>query len=107
MKTELYYSTKITACVTTVRGNVFNYEFFPYATLEECKRWAKNALDDDIVEIPAHLISIITFIDSETGEILMTCERDDDEENAEFPLDWNYNEDEGFDPYEGGYTYDC
>lgn len=21
--------------------------------------------------------------------------------------DWGYNEDEGFDPYEGGYTFDC
>lgn len=21
--------------------------------------------------------------------------------------DWGYNEDEGFDPYEGAYTYDC
>lgn len=31
-----------------------------------------------------------------------------DESSEDFEdSDWGYNEDEGFDPYEGCYTYDC
>ena len=30
-----------------------------------------------------------------------------DDEWEDEDVDWNYNEDEGFDPYEGCYTYDC
>ena len=29
------------------------------------------------------------------------------EEESEPDYDWGYNEDEGFDPYAGGYTWDC
>ena len=32
---------------------------------------------------------------------------DDDEEEPEYDCDWGYNEDEGFDAYEGCYTWDC
>lgn len=107
MKTELTYSTKISAYITSVRGNVFQCDFFPYATLDECKRWAKNALDDNLMEIPAQLISKISFCDANTAELLMTCERDEEEAKAEDPLEWNFDEDLGFDPYLGEYTYDC
>lgn len=107
MKTELTYSTKISAYITSVRGNVFQYDFFHYATLDECKRWAKNALDDNLMEIPAQLISKISFCDANTAELLMTCERDEEEAKAEDPLEWNFDEDLGFDPYLGEYTYDC
>lgn len=31
---------------------------------------------------------------------------EEDEEDY-YDDDWDYNEDEGFDPYEGGYTFDC
>ena len=29
------------------------------------------------------------------------------EEDFDDDFDWGYNEDEGFDPYEGCYTWDC
>ena len=32
-------------------------------------------------------------------------EVEDEYEDEDY--DWNYNEDEGFDPYEGCYTWDC
>lgn len=30
-----------------------------------------------------------------------------DDEDAYYDYDWGYNEDEGFDPYAGCYTWDC
>ena len=30
-----------------------------------------------------------------------------DDEGEDFDYDWGYNEDEGFDPYAGCYTWDC
>ena len=36
----------------------------------------------------------------EDGEYLEDAGEPDD-------FDWGYNEDEGFDPYEGCYTWDC
>lgn len=59
--------------------------------------------------------SIILFEDGESREY-SRCDTDDlnnwdedwDEENEDFEdSDWDYNEDEGFDPYEGCYTWDC
>ena len=63
-----------------------------------------------------------TIWDSNTGEVYASCSWDDefipeedypdyDEDNYwddGCPIeDWNYNEDEGFDPYLGEYTWDC
>lgn len=46
----------------------------------------------------------------EDGEVLSVngfeydwSDDDDDEDDC----DWGYNEDEGFDPYEGCYSWDC
>lgn len=59
--------------------------------------------------------SIILFEDGESREY-SRCDADDlsnwdedwDEESEDFEgEDWDYNEDEGFDPYEGCYTWDC
>ena len=30
-----------------------------------------------------------------------------EDEDEDFDYDWGYNEDEGFDPYAGCYTWDC
>lgn len=30
-----------------------------------------------------------------------------DDEDSCYDYDWGYNEDEGFDPYAGCYTWDC
>jgi len=32
---------------------------------------------------------------------------DDEDEDDDWYGDWDYNEDEGYDPYEGYYTWDC
>ena len=43
-------------------------------------------------------------IDMGTGEVLYDGY---DEEKAALEFENDFNEDCGFDPYEGGYTYDC
>ena len=32
---------------------------------------------------------------------------EEDYEEEDYDYDWGYNEDEGFDPYAGCYTWDC
>ena len=72
---------------------------------------------EDECEINSGMISKITFIDTNTGELLLECSRtvagptaiadDDDDDDDYDPEDWGYNEDMGYDPYLGCYTDDC
>ena len=51
-----------------------------------------------------------TIYETDTGIVLAHCSWDDEstpEEDYGAWDDWNYNEDEGFDPYLGEYTWDC
>lgn len=50
-------------------------------------------------------IECLYIIDTDTGELLATCEPD--EEQQDNYDDWDYDEDCGFDPYLGCYTDDC
>lgn len=111
MKTTLHYSTFMTSIITTVRGNAYE-TYHNCITMEDARNWAEKALDYDLLEIPATMISKITFIDSNTGEVLMECERDEEStpreiDNPNYDTEWGYNKDCGFDPYEGCYTFDC
>ena len=106
MKTTLHYSTFMSAIITTFTANSYTFDFWECLDLQKAKEWAACAFDD-CIDIPAKRITKITFIDRETGELLMECEPESEEEDDEGYDDWGYNEDEGFDPYEGCYTYDC
>ena len=126
MKMYIWYSTFATALVTTRLGNVYEIDF-PCHELEWLRNWAKEAIDEDGIEIPSDMISKITFIDSNTGELLLECEAavsgptevkskndpwdwvdyDEDEDSPDPDDDWGYNEDMGYDPYLGCYTDDC
>ena len=62
-------------------------------------------------EIDVRQQATFAFIwDANTGELYATCWCDDEstpEEDYGAWDDWGYNEDEGFDPYMGEYTFDC
>lgn len=109
MKDYIYYSTFTTALITTYRGNVYERTFYECHELEWLRNWAHEALEEDMIEIPSRLISKITFIDTETGELLLECSHSEAGPTAvdDWEDDWNYNEDLGFDPYLGCCTDDC
>ena len=45
--------------------------------------------------------STVVCIDMDTGEVVAEAAEPDDDP------DWGYNEDMGYDPYEGCYSFDC
>jgi len=74
--------------------------------MEDCDDWASfweswdEWLQADVVEDDRD-----SFADD---ELRFAHERYGyDEANQAEDYDWGYNEDEGFDPYAGEYTYDC
>ena len=73
MKDYIYYSTFTTALITTYRGNVYERTFYECHELEWLRNWAHEALEENMIEIPSRLISKITFIDTETGKLLLEC----------------------------------
>ena len=76
----------------------------PYSLIDAAVAAAKNEIDVRQQALGAHIL------DTETGEIYATCYWDDEsilEEDYPDYDDWDYNEDEGFDPYLGEYTWDC
>ena len=108
MTTHICYSTFATALITTKRGNIYERNFYESHELEWFKNWAQEAIDGDMLEIRSAMISLITFIDSKTGEILLECRPTIEGPTAVDDWDdWDFNEDEGYDPYLGCYTDDC
>lgn len=106
MKTVITYATE---CALTVYFNHDN-EFTSadwrehFRTLAEAIFYAETILD---TQGDAERIVIW---DAKTGEVLAECypeeSEDEDDEYPDYP-DWGYDEDEGYDPYEGCYTWDC
>ena len=76
---------------------------------------AVNAAEFIFEVLYPHTAETIVIWDTNTGEVLAECSRDveegptevESEEEDEDCGDWDYNEDFGFDPYEGCYTFDC
>lgn len=85
-------------------GKVYNSEY--HSSLDEALEYAYQEIEK---EGKADFASIW---DANTGELYATCSSDDSDEDSfldydEPDPDWGYNEDEGFDPYMGEYTWDC
>jgi len=82
-----------------------SYDVESFGSLDDALAFAEEEID---VRQQATFASIW---DSNTGEVYVTCSSDDEstsEEDDSCPVeDWGYNEDEGFDPYLGEYTWDC
>ena len=102
MKTTLHYSTFMTVCVHAcgVTATV-DYGCKP---LEDVLDFVQAIFNDDTLFCGESVVSV-HVIDSKTGELIAECvpEKSSNDDCS----DWGYNEDMGFDPYEGGYTYDC
>lgn len=87
----------------TFHGTI-SYDVESFGSLDDALAFAEEEID---VRQQATFASIW---DSNTGEVYATCSSDDEsipEEDDGTWEDWNYNEDEGFDPYLGEYTWDC
>lgn len=80
-------------------GDANTYAEIGGYTLKECMMFIENRLNDQ-----PHITSADVW-DMTTGEIIMTVYPDESEDPEEEPTEWN--EDCGFNPYEGCYDYDC
>ena len=80
------------------------YDVENFGSLDDALAYAEEEID---VRQQATFASIWN---ANTGELCATCWWDDEsvpEEDYGAWEDWDYNEDEGFDPYMGEYTWDC
>ena len=70
---------------------------------------AALAYCEEEIDVRQQAISA-TIWDADTAEVYVVCgfdEEDIAEEDYGEWDDWGYNEDEGYDPYLGEYTFDC
>jgi len=107
MKTEIMYATTCNATIyfsenTDLRSGEWKDSF---KSLSE----AISTADFILYDIYPQTAEKVVIWDSNTGEVLAECSRDDDDnfEDKEPDCDWDYNEDMGFDPYMGCYSDDC
>ena len=88
----------------TFHSDESEYDVENFSSLDAAIAYAQEEIDG---RCQATFASIW---DSNTGEVYASCSWDDEsipEEDYGAWDDWNYNEDEGFDPYLGEYTWDC
>ena len=88
----------------TFHSGESEYDVENFGSLDAAIAYAQEEID---VRCQATFASIW---DANTGELYATCSWDDEsipEEDYGAWDDWGYNEDEGFDPYMGEYTFDC
>ena len=105
MKTTLCYAEKMTLSVRALGVT---------ATIDlGCKSLADtleyvDCIFNDATMFHGEDVDWVHVINSYTGELIAECVPDPKNSNKDdYDPDWDYNEDMGFDPYEGGYTYDC
>ena len=85
----------------TFHSGESEYDVENFSSLDAAIAYAQEEID---VRCQATFASIW---DSNTGEVYASCSWDDESIPEEDYGDWDYNEDEGFDPYLGQYTWDC
>lgn len=88
----------------TFHSGESEYDVENFSSLDAAIAYAQEEID---VRCQA---TFATIWDANTGEVYASCSWDDEsipEEDHGAWDDWNYNEDEGFDPYLGEYTWDC
>ena len=85
----------------TFHSDENEYDVENFGSLDDALAYAEEEID---VRCQATFASIW---DSNTGELYASCSWDDESTPEEDYGDWDYNEDEGFDPYMGEYTWDC
>jgi len=85
----------------TFHSDESEYDVENFGSLDDAIAYAQEEID---VRCQA---TFATIWDSNTGEVYASCSWDDESIPEEDYGDWDYNEDEGFDPYLGQYTWDC
>ena len=85
----------------TFHSGESEYDVENFGSLDAALAYAQEEID---VRCQATFASIW---DTNTGEVYASCSWDDESIPEEDYGDWDYNEDEGFDPYLGQYTWDC
>lgn len=105
MKTTLHYSTRMTLYVYAL--GITSEIDLGCKSLDDTLEYV-DCIFNDATMFHAECVDSVSIIDSDTGELIAECKPDPKtlDKNDYYP-DWDYNEDMGFDPYEGGYTYDC
>ena len=105
MKTTLHYSEKMTLCVRAL-GITATIDL-GCKSLDETLEYI-DCIFSDATMFHAECVDYVHVINSDTGELIAECEPDPKHSDKnDYDPDWDYNEDMGFDPYEGSYTYDC
>lgn len=105
MKTTLHYSEKMTLCVRAL-GITATIDL-GCKTLDDTLGYV-DCIFGDATMFHGKDVEYVHIINSETGELIAECVPDPENSNEDgYDPDWGYNEDMGFDPYEGSYTYDC
>ena len=102
MKTTLHYSTFVTLSVHAL-GMKADLDM-GCKPLSEIVNYAECIFNDGTM-FHGDTVEHIVAIDSKTGEVIAEFINDKDDPFDDY--DWDFNEDMGFDPYEGDYTYDC
>jgi hypothetical protein len=67
-------------------------------TLKECADFIEKKMDED------YGINECAICDAETGEVIATITRDDEDDDYEYEPDYDEC---GFNPYMGCYDFDC
>lgn len=85
----------------TFHSDESEYDVENFGSLDDAIAYAQEEID------VRQQATFATIWDSNTGEVYASCSWDDESIPEEDYGDWDYNEDEGFDPYLGQYTWDC
>lgn len=101
MKTTLHYTEKMTLLVSAL-GMTATIDL-GWTSLADTLEYA-DCIFNNATMFHGNCVDYVHVINAETGELIAEC-KPDHEDPA--PEDWDYNEDEGFDPYLGCYTDDC
>ena len=105
MTTTIHYSTFMTLSVHSL-GLVANVDL-GCKPLHEVLDFVDRIYGGETLFAPEYVEKVFVT-DSKTGELIAECDPDPKNSNEDdYDPDWGYNEDMGFDPHEGGYTYDC
>ena len=107
MKVEITYGTHCKVTICEADGSHWEYGHI-FHNLQDALEWAEFMIDSRPINFD---IECAYITDEGTGELLAECKPDAESGPTEVEdyddYDWGYNEDMGYDPYQGCYTDDC
>ncbi len=101
MKTILHHSEHMTLCIHAL--GITSQIDFGWKSLDETLEYV-DCIFNNATMFHAECVDWVHIINSNTGELIAECKPD---KPIEDDSNWGFNKDLGYDPYEGGYTYDC